>query len=197
MVAMFPCLLAAQHTVNRIARVRVVAFDTRGALLDPPDISIFTSRETGDLASKFHGGVADGIPYGAYRIRAHRTAYSGEVRHVWVYQPQVTVVVGLTFGYELPVVPPTLPGRVIGAIVPGETFVKLVGVYSSGSTESAIDSGGAFELGGLSDGRFLLLVVSKSGVLASRPITIPYTGPPLEIEIATAARRSQHGQHHQ
>ena len=49
--------------------------------------------------------------------------------------------------------------------------------------ESAIDTNGGFNLGGLTPGLFVLLIIGEHGILASRTLTIPYIGPPLEVSI--------------
>jgi len=176
------CLTAQARSSSTSAKVEVVAFDSNGRFLGAPNVSLFESDDHKNLAAKFHAGVADGIPFGIYRIEGHLPAYSSEIRYVRVYQPHVAVVLGLTFSVELPEVPPILHGRVVGQ-VPPKSFVRLVGVYSNLSMESAIGADGEFNLGGLSDGRFLLLVVGQKGILASRAVSIPYTGPALEVEL--------------
>jgi hypothetical protein len=180
---------ATQHgpkptDVDSVARVEIIAFESKGRFLGPPNVSIFESADHENLASRFRDGVATGIPYGVYRIEARLPAYFSDVRYLRVYQAKVTVVLGLRFGEELPQVPPSLGGRITGLSAPlGRIFVKLIGVYENVAVESEISSDGSFELGGLSPGRFLLLVVGEKGVVASRALTIPYTGPPLEIEV--------------
>ena len=167
------------------ARVEVVAFEANGRFLGAPNVSVFAESESGqNLATKFHNGLAVDIPYGIYRIEGRLPWYYSDTKFVWVYQPLVTVVLGLRFSQELPKVPPTLRGHVTGVPVSTtKAFVKLIGVYEHVSVESLIEGDGTFSLGGLSPGAFLLLVVGEHGIVASRTLTIPYTGPPLEIAI--------------
>lgn len=171
------------------AKVEVVAFEASGRFLGRPKVSTF--EDVGDkrnLAVRFRDGVATEIPYSVYRIETRLPGYFPDIRYVQVYQPKVTVVVGLRFGQELPQVPPRLGGRITGLNTPLEkTYVKLIGVYENVSAESAISSDGSFTLAGLAPGKFLLLVVSESGVLASRELTIPYIGPPLDVRIGDGA----------
>jgi hypothetical protein len=97
-----------------------------------------------------------------------------------VFQRNVTVVVGLPVGFELPAVPvrPLLRGRVRGPLpAAGRAFVRLVGVYSNRSMESGIADDGSFEVSVPEDGKYLLLVISDQGVLASRVILAPCQGP--------------------
>lgn len=167
---------------DRTAVVEVIAFDTNGRYLGAPTASLFEADDHTSLAPRFRNGAARSVPFGIYRIEARLPGYSSEVRYVRVFQPSVSVILGLTFSLELPAIPPSLQGHVVG-LIPPRTFVRLIGVYSSTSMESTIDSEGNFRLGGLSDGQFLLLVVSQDGILASKAISIPYTGERLQIEI--------------
>jgi hypothetical protein len=166
------------------ARVDVVAFSAKGRFLGAPDVVVFQSDHGLNLAARFRDGAATGIPYGVYRIEGRLPWYFSDVRYVWVYQPKVTIVLGLEFDHEGPRFPPTLSGRVAGPSLPaGKSFVEITGVYEHVSIESAIGSDGSFSLGGVPSGLCLLLVVDEHGILASRTLTLPYTGPPLEIEI--------------
>lgn len=169
--------------VQSPATVEVLAFDTRGRFLGPPIVKLFEAFDRTNYAPRFREGVANGIPFGDYRIEAYLPAYSSETRYVRVYQQRVTVIVGLTVGYETPIIPLSLHGRVVGQLASEKTFVKLAGVFSTLSMESPVASDGGFDLIGLSWGTYLLLVVGEDGVLASRTLAIPYTGAPLEIEI--------------
>jgi hypothetical protein len=54
-----------------------------------------------------------------------RHLYYPDERYVKVYHPSVTVVLGLRIASELPEVPPTLPGRIVG--VTGPTDKTLIG----------------------------------------------------------------------
>jgi hypothetical protein len=188
LIGVFPCHSSGQtrgtvRAGRSVARVEVLAFDTRGKFLGAPTIEVFEADNHTNFAAKFHAGVAEDIPFGEYRIKSDLPAYSSEARFIRVYQRRVTVVLGLTVGYELPSIPLSLHGRVVGRVPPQRTFVRLAGVFSSLSMESPIGPDGGFDLVGLTWGKYLLLVVGEDGVLASRALTIPYTGPPLEIDI--------------
>ena len=171
---------------ERFRQVQVIAFEMGGAFLGPPDIRLFESSDQKNLAGKFHAGIADGIPFGTYKVEAYLTGFYPEVRYVQVFQSSVTVVVGLPFGREamVPPVPPRLQGRVMGSagLRPRKAFVKLVGVFSNLSLESSIAVDGTFDFSIPFDGRYLLLLIAEDGILASRTIESPYAGPALEID---------------
>jgi hypothetical protein len=161
-----------------LAKVEIIAYDTRGIRLGAPNVMTFESEHHENIASQFHMGTADNIPFGIYRIEAWLPAYSSEVRYVRVYQRRVTIVLGLNIGNELPVVAPTFSGRVVGlnSGKNNNVFAKLFGVFSNVSLESTINSDGEFEVAGVTDGQYILLIVNEKGVLASRVISMPYTG---------------------
>jgi hypothetical protein len=177
--------LAAIRDGRRLSStVSVIAFDTNGKFLGSPSVSVFEDPDDrNNLAAKFQKGVAAQIPYGMYRIVGYLTGYSSDMKYVWVYQSHVSVVLGLEIGAEKPVIPPTLHGRVVGSVSEARSFVRLVSVYSSSSVDSAISSDGNFDLSVPPGGKFLLLVIGERGVLASRAISLPYTGPPLEVSV--------------
>jgi hypothetical protein len=166
-----------------IANVEVISFEANGRFLGAPNVTAFNSATGEDISSQFHSGVARGIPYGVYRIEAKLAGYFSDTTYARVYRPNVTLVMGLRFGAELPQVPPTLKGRVIGLHMQGKYFAKMIGVFEHTSTESAIDQDGTFAMSGLSSGRYILLIIGEKGVMASKTLTIPYTGPPLEMKI--------------
>jgi hypothetical protein len=145
------------------ARVEIVAFEEGGRFLGAPDVRTFESEDHRNLASKFHSGVAEDIPYGAYRLEARLVAHTSDVGFVPVYGPRVTAVVGLAVGYEVPLYPMVLQGRVIGPAPPHRSFVKLTGIYNSRSMESAIGPDGDFSFAGVSHGSIVLLVVGEKG----------------------------------
>jgi len=172
------------------ASVQVIAFENRGAFLGSPDVRVFESEDHKNMASAFHAGVADHIPFGIYRMEVYFSGFYPETRYVAVYRRKVTVVAGLPFGREAMIlpVPPMLHGKVVGSLPRGKrAFVKLVGVYSSESLEAEVDPNGEFDFSIPHDGLYLLLVVGEGGVLATRAITSPYAGAPIEIEIGPGA----------
>jgi hypothetical protein len=87
--------------VEQTSAVEVVALDDRGADISHPDLRVFESDDHKNFVSKFHDGIAEGVPFGVYRVEGHRAGYRSEIRYVSVYQSRVTVVLGFTFGYKL------------------------------------------------------------------------------------------------
>jgi hypothetical protein len=178
---------AIEQQKDSVAAVTVLAFNSwRGNRLDPPIIRQFKSEENGkDFTKLFHQNAAEGIPFGEYRVEVYLPDYTSALRVVNVYQRNVTIVVGLVIVPEIS--PISLHGRVVGlqASATTGTFVKLSGVYSDASTESAIDSKGEFDMSVLLPGKYVLTVVNVEGIVASRVLTIPYDGPALQIEVGS------------
>jgi hypothetical protein len=170
------------------ATVEIRAFEANGRPLAAPNVDTFISLENNkDYAKSFHDGSAAEVPFGDYRIEVGLPFYYSERQFVGVYQKSVTIVVGLEFGHEAFGAPHTLRGRVVG-LQPADTktsFVKLVGIYSSASLESGISPEGSFEMSGMSDQKYLLLVIDERGILASKTISFSdiTSGQPVVIDV--------------
>ena len=200
-LALVPNVLVAQRLAatepnsrEPAATVELIAFSTRGVFLPlaPIVVEVFQSEGEKNLAAKFRNGVAEGVPFGIYRMKARLSGFYPEERYVRVNQQRTTVVLGLEVGrIDFPGLPYSLHGRIVGQPLPAskKSFVKLTGIYSSLSMESAVGPDGAFEFSGFSDGLFLLLVANEDGILGSRvlrlPDDLPKEGIPLAVEIGT------------
>src|ERR1035437_7853004 len=89
---------AATEAQEPAARVEIVAFEANGKFLGAPNVSVFEPYDHRNLAARFRDGVANGVPYGVYRIEGRLPGCSSDVRYVRVYQPTVMIVLGLEFG---------------------------------------------------------------------------------------------------
>lgn len=172
------------------ASVALVVFGTSvsgtsAGVLESPNVVRFESLDHRELSNLFHNGIADHIPFGTYWMEVHKEGFWPSTIEVAVYRRRVTVVMSLTTGNapDFPIMP-VLHGKVVGRMPIGKkSFAKLVGVLSSHSLESEINSDGEFDFGVPWNGHYMLLVANQDGLLASRPMDIPYTGPPLAIRI--------------
>jgi hypothetical protein len=186
------CFVGQNQPNSRVSRdraasaeVEVVAYDTYGHFLGTPTVKLFESEDHKNIATKFQRGTAEGVPLGVYRVEAYRPGFYSQARYVRVYQPRVTIILGLEPGHEASPTPLRLHGRVIGEPMPStkRIFIKLSGIFSDVSLESVIGPDGGFDLAGMPWGAYRVLVVSEDGILGSRIITVPYDGPPLQIEV--------------
>lgn len=167
-----------------------VYVENNGRLLEQPPVLKFMSEDGKNFASRFHSGVAEGIPYGVYEIYARRVGYTAIGGLVLVSQPRVTVVRGMAVG-AVSESRNSLRGRVIGT-PPPHSFVRLVGIYSDDTQDSAIGFGGSFSFGNVSDRNYVLLVIGEgSSILASRILTTWDRREPLAIQL----QRDQLGCH--
>jgi len=177
------------------SRVEVVAFEeARGVLLFAPEVHRFESEDGRDLSKRFHDGVAEGIPYGFYRMEAWVTDFSPELRYVRVHQPRTTIVLGMPVS-DIESTPfPAVQGRIVKGAVPKRSFVKLAGIYNGQQMESAIDADGTFGFDDVRCCRYLLIFLGDGGIFASqdvtisedtlsRSITVSFADPPLQIEM--------------
>jgi hypothetical protein len=181
---------AAQEASRRPLEVKVpiatvelrVYVENNGKFLEQPAVHEFISADGKNFASRFHYGVAEGIPYGVYKIYAYREGYTSIGGLVSVYQPKVTVVRGMAVG-TITESRNSLRGRVIGT-PPPHSFVRLVGIYSDETQDSAIGSGGSFSFDNVSDRNYVLFVIGEgSSILASRILTTWDRRPPLVIQL--------------
>lgn len=164
------------------ATVTVVAFRTTGNQLGAPTVTIFEDTFTKvNMASKFRNGIAQSIPYGKYRIEISRILmpsggayFIPEQRYVSVDQPQETILIGLDNEGIESQGPRPLRGSVVGELPTGkQVFVKMTGLFSSVSAEATVAQNGAFVLGGITNGPFLLTVFMDGAIIASRWVSIP------------------------
>jgi hypothetical protein len=183
LISLLVCSAAAQivppssRRVQPTATVEVLVFTTDGRYLDTPTVELFESFDHQNLEAKFHDGVAEGIPYGSYRVRGNVSGYyNTEERQVSIYGQRVTLVLGAT-SLSMATRPEEFHGHVIGPLPPGKkSYAKLTGIYSSGSIESAIGPDGDFEMVGMPRGLYLLLILSENRILASSLVSLPYPG---------------------
>ena len=119
------------------ASVQVLAFEAGGAFLGPPQVRVFESWDHKDLAGAFHGGIAEGVPFGVYKIEAHRPGCVPETRYVSVFRKHVTIIVGLAVSRETNGLPvwPALHGKVDGGFATRQKGLREAGrrVLQSGS----------------------------------------------------------------
>ena len=158
------------------ATVEVLGFASNGGFIQTsPSVEVFENYKRKNLAEKFKNGVAEGVPFGVYRMKGYVQGFLSEERTVWVFQRHTTIILGLTVGgIDFPITH-NFRGRVFGKPLPTgkKSFVKLSGIFSGVSAESLIGADGGFEVGNVPDGNYLLLVVSDDSLIAIRQVHIP------------------------
>jgi hypothetical protein len=177
------------------ATVRILIVDGTGRELGKAQVSSFTSKRTGqDLGARFYDNTATGIPYDRYQLDVHATGFVNARRVVQVFSPVVWVIATLEFSVEgREFAPPrTLSGKLTN-VSRGEQpiFLRLMGIYSDLSIEARPDaSTGSFSFAGvISDGKYILLTIGRTGVLDSRQIDFPNSDE-IVIRLTNRKRRS-------
>ena len=158
-----------------IASVEILAYLSNGpSFLGSPEVFSFIELSSQkNLTDKFQKGVAKDVPFGTYVLEAGFTGFGRAYRVVRVMKKQVTVIIGLELRQEGVAFPTYARGRVNGALPKGRNFIKIVGIISSITEESAIANDGSFELSKLPDGEYMVMVVNENGLIASRKVEMP------------------------
>ncbi len=174
------------------AKVHIVVVDGFGRDLGEANIESFQDADGHELAKRFRQNTAIEIPYRTYSMRVHMTGFWTAEKKVYVFKPDVWIVVGLRVGEELPVFP--APRWVVTGTVrnfdPGEQpiYMRLVGLYTDYLIEDRLDvagQSGNFTLAGVNpQGKFLLITLGRTRTLDVRQIEIP-TKAPIVIELGS------------
>lgn len=182
--AVSPSIRARQSASS--AKVHLVTVDSAGHDLGEVNVASFKSEYDGrEFAKQFVGNDAKAIPYGEYRIKIYKQGFFPTTADVYVYQPSVWLLLGVSLGEEQPIFPSpswVASGRIDG-IQPADQpiFVKLLGVYLPFFTEDRVQvtgNTGTFSLAGVNvRGKFILLAIGKTGVIATREVELPSNGP--------------------
>jgi hypothetical protein len=92
---------------------------------------------------------------------------------VRIYQPRLVLRAGLelapTHSYKRSELSGTISADWKGR---PDLWVRLVALYSSDLIQSAVDSSGRFELDGMGSGKYLILLLDKDKVIATKSIDI-------------------------
>jgi hypothetical protein len=199
--AVLPAQKSAVPHVGQ-ATVQIVAVDGFGRDLGEAKIDSFRDEDHGhQLAGRFRENRGQNIPYGTYDLKLHRTGFFSTERKIYVFKPDVWVVVALEVGEELPAFPApswTLSGTVKNFNLAEEPiYVRLVGLYSNYRIEDRLDvsgQSGSFTLAGRNPrGRFLLITVGRTHILDIREVEIPCMDPiVIDLEIAKNKQAEEH-----
>ncbi len=143
-------------------------------------------KPSGNLAGRFHGNVAHGVPYDLYKLCARITGFWTGCTEVPVYQPAVWVVLGLRAGGAGLAELSTLTGTVEGPPDrQAPVWVRLMGVYSGMGIDTKVNSKGRFRMSGIPSGEWVLVTMQKGRILDTRPIKISFPATrPVRIDLS-------------
>ena len=116
-----------------------------------------------NLASRFHGGVANGIPYGLYHCRVRLEGFWTTDREILVSQSNVLALVALNMGVEGGWPVSRVFGNIEGVHEPSLN-VRLMGVYSEVIMDTVVSEEGKFEFSGVPEGTYVLLVADEGNL---------------------------------
>jgi hypothetical protein len=159
-------------------------------LLGEVKVDVFQDRYSSnhvELAERFKGDVADGIPFGIYLLKIHARGFWSVEREVRVFQPHVLAVIavepggidgGLLFDTS------TVGGKIQGA-QSNTLHLRLTGVFSDTIMDAQANPDGTFEFLGVPHGTYILIAAregdsatsSKGEVLFSRSVSVPMSSP--------------------
>jgi len=146
-------------------RVEVVAVDILGEPLRNLTVDLIQVGSGKSFTSEFRDGVANRIPYGQYTARISAPGFRSVERVLRLAQPEVSLRTQLSVSVECG----SAYAGVYGSIQPApgdrELWVKVVPVLGSGGGEVRVSRTGAFQLAGLDDGDYLLLVLDGKTII--------------------------------
>ena len=165
--------------------------DSFGGTLKPFRVSLtaLTGESTG-LA--FQNGRFTGVPYGKYRVTVVVGNFRTTEREIFVERPMLWVVVGLPFAPGDRVSDAgwlRLTGTVRGVPASGaQWWARVAGVFLPDTFEVPIDSGGHFNVEGLSRGSYLLEIYEGSKMRAVRQFDIDSKSQELDLVVDLAKK---------
>jgi len=129
-----------------------------------------------NLASRFTGGVASGIPYGIYLLRVSTSGFRSAEREVHIFQPHALVVMGLELGGidgGLLTGTSTIIGK-LENVRSGDSSIhlRLSGAYSGTVMDADPKSDGNFEFSGVPNGVYIMLTTREGDLQAHRDAKI-------------------------
>jgi hypothetical protein len=193
------CLAAGEKAI-----VRLYAVDQFGRGLGSITVIKFTDSTPGsvDYSSRFKDGEAQEIPLGEYKasIRVGNIPISGSVSVQAADVFAVLTASGQLNGnfYIIPEYGPgawpLLKGKVSGLArnANGPIWIKIFDLYRNDDCCRTVKVGqdGAFSVDGLTEGQYVLSVLSAEGPLYSGLLKLSNSRSELEIDVATGTMRS-------
>jgi hypothetical protein len=149
--------------------LRVSAFDGTGAVIANPVVEIL---DRGAVAHSTRGGRFRSLPYGSYTVRVYAPGFRSTTRDVEVVQPEAHLRVQLGLGGGDC---SRFTSSLAGSVTPTagrELWLKLMPLRGTGGFETQVGKAGAFFIGGLDGGQYVVMVVAGESVLHSQVLSI-------------------------
>jgi hypothetical protein len=185
-----PSTLSQREQERATIHLRIVGL--AAVDLGEAKVEIFKSESGGrDLAARFKGNTALGVPFGIYKLRVYTRGFWSAEREVRVFQPEVWVVIQLEIGMtrrEGGLRTFELSGSVKNMTYESEPiWLRLAGVHSGVTLDARVSTLGDFKMAGIPQGLYVLVTTQGDRILDTRPIQIPVTVR-IEIDLANKNR---------
>lgn len=161
---------------NATVQLRIV--DLLGQEIGDVKVALFRSTQgTKDFANRFRNNSAPNIPFDTYLLRAYAPGFSSAERIVPVYHDRVSVLLELYAGEEGGTTRYHVSGRVKNQSYGAEISVRLAGVSSGFVLDSEVDKAGAFAIGGVPRGHYVLITRQGAQPVQATLIEVPLKHP--------------------
>lgn len=155
------------------ANVKVIVSETFGRPVSGAKVTL-TSVVPGETITAV-GGEADftAVPFGVYDLDIRLAGFVARKERVSIQFPTLVFRIGLQLGANHSSERAELFGSIKPRVdSPSDLWVRLVAFYSSDFIENAVDVSGKFEIEGMANGKYLLILFQKDKVLVMKPVEI-------------------------
>ncbi len=168
-------LAVAQAVVQDVdfASIKISIYTTFGEPVSRAQVTLTSIGPKETFSASGGEAKFDRIPFGLYDLDIRLPGFLPRKERIRIYQRNLALQIGLelapTHVYERPELTGTVKSS---AKLPAGLWARLVGLYTSDFAENAVDSSGTFELDGMARGKYLLIVLQKDTVVATKPLEI-------------------------
>lgn len=159
------CVQVGPPQAPQFGRVEVSAVTILGDRVRNLSVDLIEIGSGKSFKSEFRDGVANRIPYGRYTARVYAPGFITIERALLLAQPEISLRTQLNVSMECG----GGTGGVHGSIQPApgdrELWVKIVPVLGSGGGEVRVSRTGTFQLEGLEEGDYLVLVLDGKSII--------------------------------
>lgn len=156
----------------RHGQLEVVAVDLTGHKVNVEEVDVFYVDGT-RIMSVTKGKRLPKLRYGTYRLRVRSSGFSSSWAEVNIAQPHTVARTHLEVSFECDTPRTELSGRIKGHQAGGELWVKAIPLRGLGGYETRAEPNGRFQISGLSQVPYVLLVVENDKVVHQQIVVPP------------------------
>ena len=112
------------------------------------------------------------VPFGLYEAEVRVPGFEVRREKIGVYQQELMYRLGVVLNYPHSTERPEIAGAVSFPGSRKDLWVRLVSIFGGDVIENAVDHNGAFHLTGAAPGKYILVLLRKETVLATRAIEV-------------------------